>query len=315
MEHRALGRSGLLVPGVVLGTNVFGWTTDRTMTFRVLDAAVDAGLTAIDTADMYSTWVPGHRGGESEALIGAWLAARGRRAEVSVMTKVGMAMPEVGTGLAPARIAAAADASLARLGIERIDLYQAHKDDPDVPLADTLGAFARLIEVGKVRAIGASNYGAARLAEALALAAAHGLPRFESHQPLYNLMERGIEADELPLCAAEDVGVIPYSALASGFLTGKYRSAADTGKSPRGGRMPRYLDAPRGMRVLAALDTVAARVGATPAAVALAWLRGRPGVTAPIASATSLEQLAELVRAAALTLDADAMRALEDASA
>jgi aryl-alcohol dehydrogenase-like predicted oxidoreductase len=242
----------------MFGGNVFGWTADQAMSFCLLDACLERGLVAIDTADVYSAWVEGHRGGESEAIIGEWLKARpGAREKVLILTKCGMEMPGQGKGLSPAWIATACEASLRRLGIERIDLYQAHKDDETVPLADTLGAFRRLIEAGKVRAIGSSNYTAARLKAALDLSAAQGLPRFESHQPLYNLMERGIEADLLPLCKAEGVGVITYSALASGFLSGKYRSAADLSKSVRGpGGVAKYMGA-KGERGLAALDAVA----------------------------------------------------------
>ena len=316
MRIRALGRSGLSVPPVVFGGNVFGWTADRAMSFRLLDACLERGLVAIDTADVYSTWVAGHAGGESEAVIGDWLKARpGARDKVLVLTKCGMEIPGQGKGLSPAWIATACEASLKRLGIERIDLYQAHKDDEAVPLADTLGAFQRLIEAGKVRAIGSSNYTAARLKAALDLSARHGLPRFESHQPVYNLMDRGIEADLLPLCRAEEVGVITYSALASGFLTGKYRTEADLAKSVRGARSVAKHMGPRGERVLAALDAVAARVQASPAAVALAWQIARPGITAPIASATSPGQLAELAQAAAITLGQAEMAELDAASA
>ncbi|WP_291296208.1 aldo/keto reductase [Elioraea sp.] len=316
MQTKHLGRSGLVVPPVVFGGNVFGWTADKAMSFRLLDALVDAGLTAIDTADVYSTWVPGHTGGESEAIIGEWLAARpGYRQRVLILTKVGMEMPEQGKGLSPAWIARAADASLRRLGTEVIDLYQTHMDDEATPLADTLGALATLMQAGKVRAIGASNYSAARFAEALAVSARDGLPRFEAMQPHYNLMERAIEADLLPLCQAEGVGVIPFFALAAGFLTGKYRSEGDLGKSVRGARAAAKYLTPRGMRVLAALDAVAAEVKATPAQVALAWQIAKPAITAPIASATSPEQLAELTRAATLTLGGAAVAALDAASA
>ncbi len=316
MRKRALGRSGLEVPPVIVGGNVFGWTVDQAASFRLLDAFVDAGLNAIDTADVYSAWVPGHTGGESETVIGAWLKARpGMRDRVLILTKCGMEMPGRGKGLSPAWIARAAEDSLRRLGVERIDLYQAHQDDPSVPIEDTLGAFARLIEQGKVRAIGASNYTAPRLKAALEASAKYGLPRYESLQPHYNLMERGIEADLLPLCREQGLGVIPYFALAAGFLTGKYRSEADLDKSPRGRRSAaKYLNA-RGLRVLAALDQVAARYGATPAQVALAWQLAKPGITAPIASATTLEQVADLVKAASLTLDAEAVAALDAASA
>jgi aryl-alcohol dehydrogenase-like predicted oxidoreductase len=316
MQMRALGRSGLSVPPVVFGGNVFGWTADKAMSFRLLDACVERGLVAIDTADVYSAWVPGHSGGESETVIGEWLKARpGVRDKVLILTKCGMEMPGQGKGLAPAWIAKCCEASLGRLGIERIDLYQAHKDDETVPLAETLGAFQRLIEAGMVGAIGSSNYTAARLKEALAVSAADGLPRFESHQPVYNLMDRGIEADLLPLCKAEEVGVITYSALASGFLTGKYRSSADLGKSVRGERSVAKHMTDKGMAVLAAVDAVAQRHGVSPAAVALAWQIARPGITAPIASATSPEQLAELAVAADVALTADDMAALDHASA
>jgi aryl-alcohol dehydrogenase-like predicted oxidoreductase len=315
MEMRPLGRSGLAVPPVIFGGNVFGWTADRAASFRLLDECVAAGLTAIDTADVYSAWVPGHRGGESESIIGEWLAARpGVRSRVLILTKCGSEMPGRGKGLSAGWIARAAEDSLRRLGIETIDLYQAHRDDESVPVEEALGAFGRLIEQGKVRAIGASNFTAPRLRAALAAGGRGGLPRFETLQPLYNLMERGIEAELLPLCREQEVGVIPYSALASGFLSGKYRGPADLSKSPRGERsVAKYLNE-RGMRVLAALDAVAARYGATPAQVALAWQIARPGITAPIASATSVEQFGDLVKAAELRLDGAAMAELDAAS-
>lgn len=316
MQMRALGRSGLSVPPVVFGGNVFGWTADRAMSFRLLDACVDHGLVAIDTADVYSTWVAGHAGGESETILGAWLRSRpALREKVLILTKCGMEIPGKGKGLSPAWIAAACEASLMRLGIERIDLYQAHKDDETVPLAETLGAFARLIEAGKVRAIGSSNYSAARLRAALDISAAQGLPRFESHQPVYNLMDRAIEAELLPLCRAEQVGVITYSALASGFLSGKYRGEADLSKSVRGPRSVAKHMGAKGDRVLATLDAVAKARGVRPAAVALAWQVARPGITAPIASATSPEQLAELAKAASLALTEAEMAGLDAASA
>ncbi|MFN6954901.1 MAG: aldo/keto reductase [Acetobacteraceae bacterium] len=302
MRRRALGRSGIELPVIVFGGNVFGWTADRAASFRLLDACLEHGLIAIDTADVYSTWAPGHVGGESEAMIGAWLKERpGARDRVLILTKCGMKMPD-GTGLSPAWIATACEASLRRLGVERIDLYQAHKDDETVPLADTLGAFGRLIGQGKVRAIGASNYPAARLAAALGLAGSGALPRFESCQPRYNPLERGIEGDIVPLCLSEEVGIIGYSALASGFLSGKYRSAADLSKSPRGERYVAGLLTPRGFAVLDAVGRVAARHGAAMASVALAWQIAKPGITAPIASATSLQQLEELVAGATLAL-------------
>ncbi|HJS86113.1 MAG TPA: aldo/keto reductase [Acetobacteraceae bacterium] len=313
MRKRALGRSGLELPPIVFGGNVFGWTADKSASFRLLDALVEAGLNAIDTADVYSAWAAGHAGGESEAIIGDWMKARGRRRDVLILTKAGMEMPGRGKGLSAAWIARAVEDSLTRLGTDVIDLYQAHRDDPATPLEETLGALARLIGQGKVRAIGASNYSAPRLAAALEASARLGLPRYESLQPPYNLMERGIEADLLPLCREHGLGVIPYGALAGGFLTGKYRSEADFAKSVRGARAGQYLNA-RGKRVLAALDAAAARLDASPAQVALAWQIARPGITAPIASATSLEQLRDLVKAATLNLDREAVEALDAAS-
>ena len=316
MRKRSLGRSGIEVPPVIFGGNVFGWTVDRNTGFRLLDAMVDAGLNVIDTADVYSAWAPGHTGGESEMVIGEWLRARPeRRKDVVILTKCGMEMPEQGKGLSPEWISRAADASLRRLGVDRIDFYQAHRDDETVPLEETLGAFAKLMDEGKVGAIGASNYTAPRLKAALEASARHGLPRFESLQPHHNLLERGIEADLLPLCREEGLGVIPYFALAAGFLTGKYRSEADLGKSPRGARNAKQYLNERGMRVLAALDEAAARLGATAAQVALAWQAAKPGITASIASATSEEQLDGLVKAASLELDPEAIEALDAASA
>ena len=317
MRKRALGGSGLEVPPVIFGGNVFGWTVDRTTGFRLLDAMADAGLNAIDTADIYSTWAPGHSGGESETMIGEWLQARGpaRRRAVVILSKCGGEMPGQGKGLSPAWIERAVDASLRRLGVERIDLHQAHFDDQSVPLEETLGAFAKLIDAGKVGAIGASNYTAPRLRAALEASDRNGLPRYQTLQPHHNLMERGIESDLLPLCREEGIGVIPYYALAAGFLTGKYRSEADLGKSPRGAiNAKKYLNE-RGMKVLAALDQVSARLGASQAQVALAWQAARPGITASIASATSEEQLSELVKAATLELDREAIEALDAASA
>jgi aryl-alcohol dehydrogenase-like predicted oxidoreductase len=314
MQKRGLGRSELEVPPVIFGGNVLGWTVDKSAAFRLLDALLEAGLNAIDTADVYSTWIAGHAGGESEAILGEWMKARGRRQDVLILTKVGMEMPGRGKGLSAAWIARAVEDSLTRLGTDVIDLYQAHKDDEATPLEETLGAFARLIEQGKVRAIGASNYSALRLKAALETSARLGLPRYESLQPPYNLMERGIDAELLPLCREHGLGVIPYAALAAGFLTGKYRSEADLSKSVRGARgAGRYLNE-RGIRVLVALDAAAARLHATPAQVALAWQIARPGITAPIASATNLEQLQDLVKATTLALDQESVAALEAAS-
>jgi len=315
MQSVQLGRSGIAVPPVIFGCNVFGWTIDKGQSFKLLDALVDSGLNALDTADVYSVWAPGNKGGESESIIGEWLKSRGRRKDVLILTKGGIEMPGKGKGLSAAYLTRAVEDSLQRLGIETIDLYQSHRDDEVTPHEETLGAFQKMIEAGKVRAVGASNFSVARFKGALAASAKHGLPRYETMQPHYNLMERGIEADLLPLCAAEGVGVIPYYSLASGFLSGKYRSEADFGKSPRGARgAGKYLD-DKGKRVLAALDAVAARYQATPAQVALSWFKGRPGLAAPIASVTTLEQFADLVKAAHLTLDAEATQALDAASA
>ncbi len=315
MQHRPLGRSGLSIPKLMIGGNVFGWTADPATSFRLLDAMVEAGLTAIDTADVYSTWAPGHRGGESETVIGDWLARSGKRDQVVIATKVGSEMGSGDKGLSRAWIMRAVEDSLKRLRTDRIDLYQAHRDDPSVRLEETLGAFAELIRQGKVRAIGASNYTAERLRAALDVSARAGLPRFESLQPHYNLIERGeFEGPLADLCRAEGLGVIPYFSLAAGFLTGKYRTEADLAQSPRGQGVKKYLD-PKGRRVLAALDAVALRRGATPAQLALAWLMARPGVTAPIASATRLDQLGDLVRATTLVLDEEDTRTLDQASA
>jgi aryl-alcohol dehydrogenase-like predicted oxidoreductase len=313
MDKRKLGGSGIEIAPLMLGGNVLGWTADEATSFKLLDRFVAAGLNAIDTADTYSTWVPGHKGGESETIIGNWLQARGGRDKVVIATKVGWDQKR--GGLARDRIMAKAEASLRRLKTDYIDLYQSHIDDTATPLEETLAAHQRLIEQGKVRAIGCSNYTAPRLAEALRTSAARGLPRYQSLQPHYNLYSRADYERELePLVLKEGIGVIPYYSLASGFLTGKYRSEADLGKSPRGGGAGAMLDA-RGRRILAALDQVAARTRATPAGVALAWLMARPGITAPIASATSLGQLEELIAATRLELDAEAIGLLDTASA
>jgi aryl-alcohol dehydrogenase-like predicted oxidoreductase len=315
MEQRQLGRSDITVPPLVFGGNVFGWSADEATSFRLLDALVDAGLTAIDTADMYSTWAPGHKGGESETIIGKWLAARGGREKLVIMTKVGMEMPD-GKGLSASWIRTSVERSLKRLQTDVIDLYQAHKDDEETLLEETLSAFADLIKAGKVRAIGASNYSAPRLREALKVSDDHGLPRYVSLQPHYNLVERPLFEDELEaVCLEEGLGVIPYFSLAAGFLTGKYRSEADLVKSAaRGQGVAKYLSG-RGPQVLAALDAVAGETGATPAQVALAWLMARPAITAPIASASRPEQLGDLVAACSLTLSKAQVAALDAASA
>lgn len=314
MEKRRLGRSDLMVSPLCLGGNVFGWTADETTSFKVLDAYVDAGLNFIDTADVYSTWVPGHTGGESETIIGKWMKARGNRDKLVIATKVGSEMAPDRKGLSKSYIRAAVEDSLRRLQTDTIDLYQSHRDDLDTPQQETLEAYEGLIRAGKVRAIGASNFTAARLKEALEISAKLGLPRYESLQPKYNLSDRAeYEAELEPLCRKEEVGVIPYYGLASGFLTGKYRSEADFGKSVRGGRMAAYLD-DRGRRILAALDEVSARKRATPAQIALAWLMARPGLTAPIASATSVEQVQDLVKATQVRLDDQDIAELNRAS-
>lgn len=315
VEKRRLGRSNLMVSPLCLGGNVFGWTTDEAMSFRILDAYADAGLNFIDTADVYSTWAPGNKGGESETIIGRWMKTRGNRNRLVIATKVGSEMAPDRKGLSTSYIRSAVEDSLRRLQTDYIDLYQSHRDDLDTPQQETLQAYADLIREGKVRAIGASNFTAARLQEALAISAEQGLPRYESLQPKYNLYDRAeYEAELEPLCRQEEVGVIPYYGLASGFLTGKYRSEADFGKSVRGGRMAAYLNE-RGKRILASLDAVAARKEATPAQVALAWLMAHPGLTAPIASATSVEQVQDLVKATELRLDEFDIRELDRASA
>jgi aryl-alcohol dehydrogenase-like predicted oxidoreductase len=315
MQKRALGRSGLSIAPLVLGGNVFGWTADEAVSHRVLDAFLDAGFNAIDTADTYSRWAAGNKGGESETVIGAWLKQRGGRDRIVVMTKVGMEMGPDAKGLSKAHILKSVDGSLKRLRTDHIDLYQAHKDDPSVPLDETLGAFESLIKAGKVRAIGASNYAADRLGEALATSQRLGLHRFETLQPEYNLYERaGYEAALEPLCRKEGLGVIPYFSLASGFLTGKYRSEKDFARSVRGEDIGGYLN-PRGHRILAALDLVSAQHGVKPASIALAWLMARPGLTAPIASATSVAQLGALTMAPEIRLSADDIAALDTASA
>ena len=316
MEYRTLGRSVLRVSPLCLGGNVFGWTADEPTSFSLLDAWLDAGFNFIDTADAYSRWVPGHAGGESETVIGKWLKRGGRRNQVVIATKVGLDLGDGKAGLKPAYIRQAVEASLRRLQTDCIDLYQSHRDDETTPLAETLEAYAHLIKAGKVRAIGASNYSAPRLALALETSGKLGLPRYESLQPLYNLCDRAeFEQDLRQLCIDNGLGVISFYALAAGFLTGKYRTEADQAKSPRGkNTVGKYLN-PRGLRILAALDEVAASTGSTPARVALAWVMAQPGITSPIASATSIAQLNELVAAAQLVLEPSALARLDQASA
>lgn len=314
--RRALGRSGLQVSPLCFGGNVFGWTVDEATSFSLLDAWVDAGFNFIDTADVYSRWAPGHQGGESETVIGKWLKARGQRDRIVLATKVGKDMGGGKVGLKPAYIRQAVEDSLRRLQTDVIDLYQSHDDDLDTPLEETLGAYAELIQAGKVRAIGASNHSAPRLAQALQTSERLGLPRYESLQPLYNLYDRAVFEDALrPLCLERGVGVINFYALAAGFLTGKYRTEADAAKSARGPKTVGLYLNERGLRILAELDEVAERYEATPGQVAIAWQLAQPGITAPIASATSLDQLAGLVKATRLQLDADALEALSQASA
>jgi len=298
MELRRLGQSDLQIAPIMLGTNVFGWSADAATSFALLDAFVDAGFNAIDTANTYSRWVPGHQGGESETIIGNWLKASGKRGKVVLATKVGEDMGS-GRGLKKSDIIREAENSLLRLQTDRIDIYQTHFDDSVTAPEETLQAYAQLIAHGKVRAIGASNISAARLKNSLDASKRLGIPRYESLQPLYNLYDRKeFEQNYAALCASERIGVITYYSLAAGFLTGKYRSPADTAKNAaRGGRVKQYLD-DRGLRILKALDEVAARRAATPAQVSLAWLIARPSVTAPIVSATSLKQLAEILKAA-----------------
>jgi aryl-alcohol dehydrogenase-like predicted oxidoreductase len=313
-ELRRIGRSSLETPRLVLGGNVFGWTAKGEEAFRILDRFADAGGTMIDTADVYSAWVPGHEGGESESLIGEWLKRRGGQGNVRIATKVGMLAGEGGKKLEAARIAAAAEASLKRLGVEAIDLYYAHQDDTDTPLEESLAAFDRLVKDGKVLVLGASNYSAERLADALAISKRDGLARYEVLQNEYHLMARGrFEGALQTLCIEEEIGALPYYGLASGFLTGKYRSAADFGQSVRGDRMDKYLTA-RGLGVLGTLDTIAAETGATQSQIALAWVAAQPGVTAPISSARTLDQLEELIGAMELELSEDQLQRLDAAS-
>ncbi|WP_254459947.1 aldo/keto reductase [Xanthomonas sacchari] len=314
LHTRELGRSGLHAAPLAFGGNVFGWSADAKTSFALLDAFVEAGCNLIDTADIYSAWVPGNHGGESETLIGQWLKRSGKRDKVLIATKVGKWAER--PGLSADNIAAAAEDSLQRLQTDVIDLYQAHEDDDAVPLEASLAAFGRLIEQGKVRAIGASNYSAARLSEALKVSAQYGLPRYETLQPEYNLYDRaGYEAELEPLVREQGLGVLCYYALASGFLSGKYRRTEDAGKSQARGAsvVARYLNA-RGLRILAALDDIAGKHAATPTQVALAWLMARPGIVAPIASATSLEQLQDLLAAARLQLSTEDIAQLNTAS-
>jgi aryl-alcohol dehydrogenase-like predicted oxidoreductase len=315
MQTRRLGRTDLSIAPMVLGGNVFGWTADKKTSFAVMDRFAAAGLTAIDTADVYSSWAPGNQGGESETVIGEWMKARGARSRVIVVTKVGSPMGKGKEGLSARYIEAAVEASLKRLQTDVIDLYLSHWPDMATPFEETLGAYQRLIEKGKIRWCGASNLTAALLENALASAKARGGPRYEALQPEYNLADRHeFENGLADLCQREEIGVITYFSLAKGFLSGKYRAEGDLTKSPRGSAVKGYLNK-RGFRILDALDAASARHKAKPAEVALAWIMARPGVTAPIASATSIEQVDSLVRATELELTAADMAALNEASA
>jgi aryl-alcohol dehydrogenase-like predicted oxidoreductase len=316
MEQRALGKSGLTVAPLCLGGNVFGWTVDEAQSFKLLDAFVAGGGNFIDTADVYSRWKPGNQGGESEAIIGNWLAARGGRDKVVIATKTGAELAANDKGLARARVERQVEASLKRLRTDYIDLYYSHRDDAETPMEEVLETYDRLIKAGKVRAIGASNFTAERLGEALSTADAKGLPRYTVLQPLYNLYDRSeFEGALQDLCVRENVAVAPYYTLASGFLTGKYRAEADLSQSARGGKIgTNYLN-PKGLKLLEAMEAVAGRMGVKLSQVAVAWLAARPSVAAPIASATKLEQMEELLAAAQLKLDAEATAALDAAGA
>lgn len=315
MDKRELGRSGISVAPLAFGGNVFGWTIDENKSFGLLDAFVDAGFNLVDTADVYSRWAEGNQGGESETIIGNWLKKTGKRKDVVIATKVGMDLGDGKKGLSGDYISRAVEDSLKRLQTDYIDLYQSHKDDENTPQEETLEAYAKLIEQGKVRAVGASNFSAARLRESLEISEKLGIPSYQTLQPQYNLYDRAEFERELePLCLEKNIGVINYYALASGFLSGKYRSEADLSKSPRGEKAKDYLNE-RGQRILKALDETAEKYNSTPASVSIAWLIARPSITAPIASATNLDQLKDLAEAANLKLDDDSIKLLDEASA
>jgi aryl-alcohol dehydrogenase-like predicted oxidoreductase len=312
MQKREIGKSGIRITPLVLGGNVLGWTADEAASFAVLDAFVDQGGDAIDTADVYSAWAPGHEGGESERVIGKWLKQSGKRNQVVIGTKVGMWPKQL--GIKRDNIIAACEGSLARLGIETIDLYWLHRDDEATAAEEYIGALDELVKAGKVRAIGASNFKPGRFAEGLAESAKSGKARFDAQQPEYNLLNREIEAELMPQCEKEGVSLLPYYGLANGYLTGKYRTAEDKAKSLRGGRMDKYMEG-KGPAVLAVLDSVSARLNATPAQVALAWVMAKLPIGAPIASATSVVQLNELMGALRVTLSSDDVGALDAVSA
>ena len=314
VEKRKLGSSGLKIAPLVLGGNVFGWTVDEAGTAELLDHFVEAGFNMVDTADVYSNWVAGNHGGESEMLIGKWLKKSGKRDQILVATKVGLPMGEGKKGLSKKHILHSAEESLERLQTDYIDLYQSHTEDATTPQEETLETYAELMKSGKVRAIGASNFKAETLRQAIEVSHQKRLPRYESLQPHYNLYVREeFESGPAQVCAENDIGVITYFSLAAGFLTGKYRSEKDSANRARGSRVQQYMNS-RGFRILAALDKVAAEYGATPAQIALAWLMAKPPVTAPIASATSVKQLDELLGAAQIALDGEAMAKLDRAS-
>jgi len=314
MEKREIGNSGIKIAPFAFGGNVFGWTVDEKQSFKLLDAFVDAGLDCIDTADVYSKWVPGNKGGESEEIIGNWLKQSGKRDKVIIATKVGKPMGETKKGLSRKYITQAVEDSLKRLNTDYIDLYQSHEDDKNTPFLETFETFTDLIKQGKIRAIGASNFEAGRFKEALQVSKDNGLVSYQCMQPEYNLYERdGYETTLEPICRERNIGVISYYSLASGFLTGKYRSEHDLSKSSRGQGVKKFLN-PHGYKILSALDKVAAEYGATQAAIALAWIIVRKGITAPIASATSVEQLQELTKAVSIKLSGDAISLLNAAS-
>ncbi len=314
MQKRQLGKSNLQVAPLMLGGNVFGWTADEPTSFRILDEFVDAGFNFIDTADMYSRWIPGHQGGESETVIGKWIQQSRKRERVIIATKVGMDMGSERKGLSKTHILRSAEESLSRLQTDHIDLYQSHQDDSETPFEETLEAYSQLIQDGKVRVIGASNFKADRLCNALTTSAQHNLPAYQSLQPHYNLYDRAdYETNLEPLILEQGLGVIPYFSLASGFLSGKYRSQADLANRARGPMVGKYLT-DRGFRILDCLDRIAQQHYATPATVSLAWLMARPGITAPIASATSVDQLKTLMSSADLILSGESITALNQAS-
>jgi aryl-alcohol dehydrogenase-like predicted oxidoreductase len=315
MNKRKLGKTGLEISPLVFGGNIFGWTVDQAASFKLLDAFVAAGFNSVDTADVYSKWVPGHTGGESEVILGTWMKQRGNRNKITVATKVGMEMGDGKKGLSKSHILRSAEDSLRRLQTDYIDLYQSHIDDPDTPLEETLGAYTQLIKQGKVRAIGASNHKAERLTAALETSRKSGLPAYQTLQPNYSLIERTeYESNLEPVCVKEGLGVINYFPLAGGFLTGKYRAESDAAGKARARNVTKYLNA-RGFKILGALDQVAKKYNATPARISLAWLLARPSITAPIVSATNPEQLKDLISSVDLKLDRDSIEFLNRESA